>query len=200
MFTLYGATFFLFELYGPREVGYFAFAFRLAALPMALLASSLSEVFFQKAAQSVNSDGTFWKPMRFNLLVAGGFSLLIFIATILLARIAVRIYLGAEWDPVATVLIILAPMMAGRFLLVALASAPLVTGHTGWLLAANLALAAATVGAYVAAKILSLGFTDYLALSSWLSAALYALVIAVIVANTYRRYRRPVSEPQRKRR
>ena len=66
-FTFYGATFFLFDLYGPSEVGFFAFAFRLAALPMALLASSLSEVFFQKAAQSFNSDGTFWRPLRFNL-------------------------------------------------------------------------------------------------------------------------------------
>ena len=200
MFTLYGATFFLFDLYGPREVGFFAFAFRLAALPMALIASSLSEVFFQKAAQSYNLDRTFWKPLRLNLLVAGSLALLILIATIVLARIAVRIYLGAEWDPVATVLIILAPMMAGRFLLVALSSAPLVTGHTGWLLIANLALAGATVGAYVAAKFLSLSFTDYLTLSSGLSAALYAIMIAVIVTYTFCRYRRPVSAPQRKRR
>ena len=94
MFTLYGATFFLLDLYGPREVGYFAFAFRLAALPMALLASSMSEVFFQKAAQSHNRDGAFWKPMRFNLIVAGSLAVVIFAATLLLARIAVRIYLG----------------------------------------------------------------------------------------------------------
>ena len=91
-------------------------------------------------------------------------------------------------------------MMAGRFLLVALSSAPLVTGNTGWLLIANAALAAATVGAFVVAKWLALGFTEYLALSSWLAAALYAITIAAIVIHTYRRYRRPVSAPQRKRR
>ena len=188
-FTLYAATFFLFDLYGPRETGFFAFAFRLAGLPMALLASSLSEVFFQKAAQSFNSDRTFWKPLRFNLILAGGFALVIFIATILLARVAVRIYLGPEWDPVATVLIILAPMMAGRFLFVAVSAAPLVTGHTRWLLAANGALAAVTFAAYLAARFLGLGFSDYLILSSASVAMLYATMVVMIAVVTYRRYR-----------
>lgn len=188
-FTLYAATFFLFDLYGPRETGFFAFAFRLAGLPMALLASSLSEVFFQKAAQSFNSDRTFWKPLRFNLILAGGFALVIFIATILLARLAVRIYLGPEWDPVATVLIILAPMMAGRFLFVAVSAAPLVTGHTRWLLAANGALAAVTFATYLAARFKGLGFTDYLILSSVSVGILYAATVVTIALVTYRRYR-----------
>ena len=100
-----------------------------------------------------------------------------------------RIYLGADWDPVATVLILLAPMMAGRFLFVAVSAAPLVSGHTGRLLAANALFAAATVGAYLVADSRALGFNDYLALWSGLLATLYAMMIAAITATTYRFYR-----------
>jgi O-antigen/teichoic acid export membrane protein len=189
VFTLYAANFFLFDLYGARETGFFAFAFRLAGLPMALLAGSLSEVFFQKAARAFHSEGAFWKPLKFNLAVAGGFALLILVLTVLLARFAVRIYLGADWDPVATVLIILSPMMAARFLFITVSAAPLVTGHTGRLLAANAALAAVTVVAYLVALQWNLGFTDYLALTSVLVSSLYSVIVAGIAIQTHRNYR-----------
>lgn len=190
-FTLYAANFFLFDLYGPNETGYFAFAFRLAGLPMALLASSMSEVFFQKAAKSFHAHGTFWKPFRVNLLVAGGLAFVIMVATILLARVAVGFYLGRHWDMVATVLIILAPMMAGRFLFVAVASAPLVTGRTSFLLASNATLAAATLLVYLVARATKLGFTEYLTVASLVIATLYATIVTAISVQTYRRYRRP---------
>jgi O-antigen/teichoic acid export membrane protein len=188
MFALYAANFFILNLYGPQEVGYFGFAFRLAALPMALLAGSLSEVFFQKAAKSFQSDGVYWRPLRFNLVVAGGLAAIIFVLTLLLARWAVDIYLGSHWAPVATVLVILAPMMAARFVFITISAAPLVTGRTGWLLAANAALAAAMAGIFGFAKWRGLTFEAYLGLSSIGTAIIYLLLVTIIVATAYRRY------------
>lgn len=189
MFALYAANFFILNLYGAQEVGYFGFAFRLAALPMALLAGSLSEVFFQKAAKSFQAEGVYWRPLRFNLIVAGGLAAVIFALTLLLARWAVDIYLGSHWAPVATVLIILAPMMAARFVFVTVSAAPLVTGRTGWLLAANAALAASMAAIFAFAKWRGLTFEAYLGLSSISTAVLYLLLVAQIVATAYRRYR-----------
>ena len=194
MFALYAANFFILNLYGAQEVGYFGFAFRLAALPMALLAGSLSEVFFQKAAKSFQSDGSYWRPLRFNLVVAGGLAAIIFALTLLLARWAVDIYLGKHWAPVATVLIILAPMMAARFIFVTVSAAPLVTGRTGWLLAANAVLAASMAAIFGFAKWRGLTFEAYLGLSSISTAILYLLLVAAIVATAYRRYRGPSAQ------
>lgn len=194
MFALYAANFFILDLYGPGEVGYFAFAFRLAALPMALLAGSLSEVFFQKAAKAYQSSGGYWRPLWFNLAVAGGASGVIFGLTLLLAHWAVDIYLGPHWGPVATVLILLAPMMAARFIFITVSAAPLVTGRTGWLLAANAALALAMAGIYGLAKWRGLSFEAYLSLSSLSTAALYLSLVAIIAATAYRRYREPSSD------
>jgi lipopolysaccharide exporter len=189
MFSLYAANFFLLDLYGAREVGYFAFAFRLAALPMALLAASLSEVFFQKAAQSFRSTGGYWNPLRFNLVIAGGLAVVIFAATLLFAHWAVDIYLGSKWGPVANVLIIIAPMMAARFVFVTISAAPLVTGRTGWLLAANALLALVMIFVFALAKLLGLDFATYLSMSSLGMAFLYLMLIAAITITAYRHYR-----------
>jgi O-antigen/teichoic acid export membrane protein len=197
MFALYAANFFILDLYGAREVGYFAFAFRLAALPMALLAGSLSEVFFQKAAQSFQSGGGYWRPLRFNLVVAGGLAAAIFVLTLLLARWAVDIYLGKHWAPVADVLIILAPMMAARFIFITVSAAPLVTGRTGWLLAANATLALAMAAIFGLAKWRGLDFETYLSISSIGTALIYLLLVAAIATTAYRRYREPPDQSAR---
>lgn len=189
MFSLYAANIFLFDLFGPREAGFYSLAFRLAALPMALLAGSLSEVFFQKAAQSYRATGAFWQPLRFNLIVAGGLAAAVMIATLLLARIAVDIYLGPGWDPVATVLILVAPMMAGRFLFHAISAAPLVIGRTAWLLAANALLALVPTAIYGLAKLRGLEFAHFLGLMSGAMSVLYAGLIALIAWQVRRSYR-----------
>jgi len=194
MFALYAANFFILNLYGAHEVGYFAFAFRLAALPMALLAGSLSEVFFQKAAKSYQVSGGYWRPLKFNLVVAGGLAVTILILTLILAHWAVAIYLGSRWAPVADVLVLLAPMMAARFVFITIHAAPLVTGRTGWLLAANAALAVAMVGVFGLAKWRGLDFEAYLKLSSVSSAIIYLLLVGWIASTTYRRYREPSSD------
>lgn len=194
MFALYAANFFILNLYGASEVGYFAFAFRLAALPMALLASSLSEVFFQKAAKSFQLTGAYWQPLRFNLVIAGGLAAAILIATLLLARWAVDIYLGSQWGPVADVLIILAPMMAARFVFITISAAPLVTGKTGWLLAANALLALSMAGVFLLAKWRGADFETYLALSSLSTAIIYFLLVSAITITAHRRYREPSSD------
>jgi O-antigen/teichoic acid export membrane protein len=185
-FALYAANFFILHLYGAREVGYFGFAFRLAALPMALLAGSLSEVFFQKAAKSFRLGDGYWQPLRFNLVVAGGLASVIFVLTLLFARWAVDLYLGSHWRPVAEVLIILAPMMAARFVFVAISAAPLVTGRTGWLLTANAGLAATMVGIFIFAKCRGLDFHDYLKVSSYGTAAIYLVLVISIATSAYR--------------
>lgn len=194
MFTLYAANFFILHLYGPQEVGYFAFAFRLAALPMALLAGSLSEVFFQKAAKAYQSSGGYWGPLRFNLVVAGASAAAIFALTLLLARWAVGIYLGLHWGPVADVLILLAPMMAARFIFITVSAAPLVTGRTGWLLAANALLALIIAGVFGLAKWRDMGFEEYLSLSSISTAMVYLLLVTIIATTAYRRYREPSTD------
>jgi O-antigen/teichoic acid export membrane protein len=158
---------------------------------MALLAGSLSEVFFQKAAKSYQETGAYWPALRFNLVVSGGLALAILFATLLLARWAIGIYLGPGWAPVGDVLVLLAPMMAARFVFITISAAPLVTGRTRWLLVANATLALSMAAIFILAKIRSLSFEAYLQLFSIGTAGLYAVLAAAISLTAYRHYRIP---------
>src|SRR3954452_12076156 len=107
-------TFVIAAIYGQRIVGYYGFAQRIALLPLQLFNDSLSQVFFQKAARARERTGHFWPELRFNLIAMS----LVAVATMtgiwVLARPVIDLYLGRQWTPVATMLMVLAPMLGIR--------------------------------------------------------------------------------------
>ena len=107
-------TFVIAALFGQRIVGFYGFAQRIAILPLQLFNDSLSQVFFQKAARAHEESGHFWPELRFNLSMTSFVSLGTVAGIWLLAKPVVALYLGAQWLPVATMLIVLAPMLGIR--------------------------------------------------------------------------------------
>jgi O-antigen/teichoic acid export membrane protein len=180
MLVLHGLSFFLLELYGADEVGYFGFAFRIAAVPMALIAGSLSSVFFQRAAKAHRETGSFTSLLNFNLALGSLIAGLIWIAKLIASSWVIDLYLGSAWAAVADVLILLAPMMALRFVFITVSATPLILGQTLWLLGGRVALAAGMIGTYVAAEFLQANFLQYLQLTSIVIAVIYTLLIAGI--------------------
>lgn len=176
----------LLDLYSRAEVGFYSLAFRVAVLPLSLIAGSLSEVFFQKASESYRRTGRFWNEVRLNILSTAGLSLLIFVPMALLTRPVFAIAFGREWLPAADLLVLLAPMLAVRFISSSIQTAPLVLGRAHWLLAQNVALIAAIGIAYAMAKADALPIQSYVLLTSLLMAAVYAGFIAFVVARTRR--------------
>jgi len=180
MLVLHGLSFFLLELYGADEVGYFGFAFRIAAVPMGLIAGSMSSVFFQRAAKLYRETGSFTDPLHFNLKIGVALAALIWIAKLLLSEWAVDIYLGSKWKHVAEVLILLAPMMALRFVFISVSATPLILGRTLWLLGARISLAAVCLATFALANSLQMSFPAYLQLTSIAIASVYAVLVGTI--------------------
>lgn len=136
----YQATpFFIHFLYGPAAVGFYALGQRIALLPLQFFNESLSQIFFQKAARAQEERGSFWRETKFNLLVSGVLSGGALVAILLLARPVITVYLGAQWEPSATILIILAPMLALRSITMSIATTVFVIGKAHWLLLHNVA-------------------------------------------------------------
>ena len=192
MLVLHGLSFFLFELYGAEAAGYFGFAFRIAGVPMALLAGSLSSVFFQRAAKAHREIGSFLPLLNFNLGLGTALAGTIWIAKLVLSKWAIGVYLGSEWGSVADVLILLAPMMACRFVFITVSATPLVLGQTRWLLGARIALGAGCIGTFAAADMLDATFPQYLELTSIVVAGIYV----VLIAGIWRRARLAARKPQ----
>lgn len=156
----------LLVLYDERTVGMYSLANRIAFVPFQTFNDALSRVFFQKAARAREETGGFWREMKFNLVVSGVLSVAILIAIALFARPFIPFFLGEVWRPAASILIILAPMLAMTSLVNSVGTAVFVLGRGHWRLAHNVAMVSLHVVAFGAAWALSLSLEAYLILVS----------------------------------
>jgi lipopolysaccharide exporter len=159
-------TFLIAALYGQRIVGYYGFAQRIAILPLQLFNDSLSQIFFQKAARAQEDSGNFWPELRFNLISAGAVSLATVIGIWLFAAPVVHLYLGAKWAPVATMLIVLAPMLGFRSLAYSVTPTIFILRRVHWRFIHFVIEGVLHLTCYAAALALGLGAIQYLVLVS----------------------------------
>ena len=187
--------FFLQFLYGIRAVGYFSVGQRIAVLPLQLFNDSLSQVFFQRAARAQEERGEFWHEFRFTLLWSGLISLAMLLGMLFLARPILAIYLGPGWDMAATILVIMAPMLAIRSVTMSLATTVFVLRRPEWLLFHNLAGVVAIAGAFAFAWGTESGLTQFLMLLAVLQGTELLCFFAVIAIAARRQYLQAGSLP-----
>jgi lipopolysaccharide exporter len=185
--------FFLQFLYGVKAVGYYSMGQRIAVLPLQLFNDSLSQVFFQRAARAQEERGEFWQEYRFTLFWSGLISLAMLVGMVLLARPLLAIYLGPGWDMAATILIIMAPMLAIRSVTMSLATTVFVLKRPAWLFYHNIGAVTATAAAFAGAWAAGMGLEHFLMLLAALQAAELAVFFAVITRAARRQYQARVT-------
>ena len=192
--TLVGALsfnlipFFLQFLYGIRAVGHFSVGQRIAVLPLQLFNDSLSQVFFQRAARAFEERGEFWQEFRFTLICSGLISVAMLLGMLFLARPVLEIYLGPGWGLAATILVVMAPMLAIRSVTMSLATTVFVLRRPQWLLYHNIAGVAAIGTAFAVAWSSSASLIKFLTLLAILQGAELLVFFAVIVMAARRQY------------
>ncbi len=172
--------FFLQFLYGIRAVGHFSVGQRIAVLPLQLFNDSLSQVFFQRAARAFEERGEFWQEFRFTLFWSGLISLAMLLGMLCLARPVLAIYLGPGWDVAATILIVMAPMLAIRSVTMSLATTVFVLRRPEWLLYHNLAGVVAIATAFLVAWSSGASLIQFLTLLAVLQGAELLAFFAVL--------------------
>jgi O-antigen/teichoic acid export membrane protein len=155
-------TFSLSLLFGRQVVGYFSLGQRIALMPLQLFNDSLGKVYFQSAAQADRETGHFWTQMRLSLLASGFLSAAVVIAVWLFAQPFVAAFLGREWLPAATIMMVLIPALAVRSVCSSLASSVFVLQRPDWLLAHNIANSVLQIGAFLVALAFGLDLTSFL--------------------------------------
>ncbi|MBK9431488.1 MAG: lipopolysaccharide biosynthesis protein [Sphingomonadales bacterium] len=185
--------FFMQYLYGIKAVGHFSVGQRIAVLPLQLFNDSLSQVFFQRAARAFEERGEFWQEYRFTLLWSGLISLAMLAGMLFLARPVLAIYLGEGWDLAATILIIMAPMLAIRSVTMSLATTVFVLQRPAWLLYHNMAGVVAIVLAFAFAWTVRASLEQFLATLAILQGLELLIFFAVLTISSRRQYFRQQS-------
>jgi len=187
--SLHALNFFLLILYSTEVAGFYAIAFRLAALPTTIFSTTLSQVYFQKASKAFQETGTFWAEMRFNLQVSSALVVPIFVLLTFLAEPMIGFYLGKDWIMSAKIIVWLLPMMALTFISNSIATTGFVIGRPQWLLYNNIALASAVLVSFLIGYFGSLPLSSYLIMHSAATSGVHALFILYNVWITIRYYR-----------
>jgi O-antigen/teichoic acid export membrane protein len=173
-------TLFLGIVSNQRTVGYYAIGNRLAGVPLQMINDALSQTFFQKAARARETKGHFWDEMKFGFLTSTALSLGVLVGIVIFARPFIVSYMGPRWAPAATMLVILAPMLAAMSISQSVATAVFVLRKTHWRLIQTSGLVALHVAIFGIARAFGLSVYQYLgAVSATLTVAwiVYGLVL-----------------------
>jgi lipopolysaccharide exporter len=175
-------------LYGIRSVGYFSVGQRIAMQPLQLFNDSLAQVFFQRAARAKEERGEFWQEYRFTLFWSVLISLSVLTGMLFLARPLLSIYLGDGWDMAATILVILAPMLAIRSITMSLATTVFVLGRPVWLLYHNFGGLVAIGAAFAYAVLMRVDLSQFLTMLAVLQGGEMLVFFAAITFAARKQY------------
>lgn len=109
-------AFMLAYFFNPTILGYYALAIMAVKLPMAMVGTAISQVFYQKASEEMNQTGgvkTVVQEVHTRLIAVGIFPFIIFI---ILAEDLFTFVFGANWLTAGTYAQILAPWLFAVFI------------------------------------------------------------------------------------
>ena len=162
-------------LYGTSMLGQFGFTHRILALPISLISSNVSKVYFETVASEYNEQGTylnaFKKTTVFLLLTGLGIGLGIFI----LGPTLISWFLGPEWELSSVMSRYMAPLYTIRYIVAPLTMGTIISGKQKLELQMQLLFVLGEIISYIFSRILSLTVLQYILFSSILSSVLYII-------------------------
>jgi O-antigen/teichoic acid export membrane protein len=160
--NLYGMVYIMAYLFDESTVGYYSMANKLVMVPIAVVAATLSNLFFQKASKSYNQTGSFANELKINLIFTISLAALIYITSKYLAYDLTLIFLGDGWIKSAEIILILIPLMVVKLISATVASIPLIVKKPKYLLVNNLSLFTSMVLTFFISTIYTMNIVDTL--------------------------------------
>lgn len=115
-FSYSSITLFIELLFGMASVAYYSISVRILGVPLSIVSSNISKIFFQEASREYNQTGQFYKSLKKVVLFQCILAVPMVILMILFAPKVCEIVFGEEWRIAGEYIKILAPMYGIRFI------------------------------------------------------------------------------------
>ncbi|MEI2364312.1 oligosaccharide flippase family protein [Priestia megaterium] len=172
--------FFITSLYGVNEVGYYSLCQTILGLPITLICSNVSRVFFRQASETRKNNGNFFSIFKKTTLILSAMSIPIFLILFLFGDKLFAIIFGADWKNAGQYAQIMAPMFAIRFITIPVISALLISGKQNLEFVMQLMFILLSVITYFLAKIFNYSIENYLNLTSAMFFINYLIMLLII--------------------
>ena len=123
-----GIVFLIAAYYGSAVLGLYSFVIRLLKMPLNLIGSSVSQVFYQEASEIYNQKGNLHYLLRITMMRLGLAGLPILIFILLFAPDVFGIFFGADWVKAGVYAQILSPWIFFNFIVSPISGIYLIVG------------------------------------------------------------------------
>lgn len=158
--------FFINSMFDAREVGLYSMSFRLLGVPLALISTNFSRVFFQKASEHYNINKNFRSIFIKTALFLSVIALPMVIILIVWSKEIIVIVFGSEWLDASLYIRILAPMFGIRLIVSALSVSLIIMDKQKYDMIFQSLFFFATIIIYLVSKIFSFDLVSFILLIS----------------------------------
>jgi O-antigen/teichoic acid export membrane protein len=117
MFKETGTRYIISSFYGATILGGYSFTLGLLQRPTQLIGGAISQVYYQKAADTYNAKGDLWGLTKKIMLRLSGLSLVIYLPILLFGRQIFSFMFGDRWEEAGLYAQIMVPWLISTFLI-----------------------------------------------------------------------------------
>lgn len=169
-------NFFITGLYGNVIFGYYSISYRILGLPLSLISTNVSKVFFERASREVNNEGNFGKIFKKMSVLLCIIAIPMVILLGLLSPAICKIVFGDGWETSGQYIQILVFMFGIRLVVSALMPALIVIKKQNIEMKMQIAFLAISIFTYIICKYLSLNIYIFLTLISTMYSCVYIAI------------------------
>lgn len=159
-------NFFITALYGNTIFGYYSISFRLLGIPLHLISTNVSKVFFERASTEMNNTGKFINTFKKLSLLLFAVDIPMILILLVLAPLMCQIVFGDEWIEAGKYIQILVFMFGIRLIVSAVSPALIIAKKQFAEIKMQITFLISSIVSYVICKYLSLSIYTFLSMIS----------------------------------
>ena len=162
-------------------LGYYALINRILGLPLKMIGNSISQVYFQKAAEEKNETGNSSATFRRTMFLLLGVALPLFILIFFFIEDLFGIVFGPDWTIAGKYAKLLLPLFFIRFVVSPISVTCSIYEKQGFALIWQISLLVALAVLFYVTRSLNLGFESFLTGLTWSSFVLYMVMLIYVI-------------------
>ncbi len=175
-------NFFITDLYGMEVLGYYSISYRMLGIPISIITTNVSKVFFESANSELQQKGNFRNALKRNTVFLSIVSIIMVISLIVLGPWAFKVFFGNKWVISGQYVQILAIMFGIRFLVAALTPAFIITKKQNLEIRKQALFLISALATYILCKKISLNIYHFLFIIS----ISYSIIYIIMYINIYK--------------
>ena len=180
-FSYSSINLFIDSLFGTAALGFYSISYRLLGLPLTIVSSNVSRIYFEEASRATEKQGNYFHLFKRTVLVMVAIAIPMTVVLMAFAPPVCGFVFGKQYFIAGVYLRCLAPMFGVRFVISPLSVGLIISEKQHYDFAFQLAFVVLSVIAFIITKVSNLMIEQYLIIISCLYSIVYVVFFFVLM-------------------